>query len=194
MEESPRPNRGVLLSTLSDLNENVSSCCFDIFETKNKVIPTLVQIPGDFDFIEISPQRRLRIINIKPFKNVENETTETVGGEEDLSEEEYWFENAAPDRLPVIQPQPDLHLPEHQPAGVPQLHHPPPLAAGATTESEATQPGDRLDLQQQNILHAEQEEVRPYNVWCRVEAQRNSVLISFCRVFTSNLNLPIICR
>ena len=106
MEESPRPNRGVLLSTLSDLNENVSSCCFDIFETKNKVIPTLVQIPGDFDFIEISPQRRLRIINIKPFKNVENETTETEGGEEDLSEEEYWFENAAPDRLPVIQPQP----------------------------------------------------------------------------------------
>ena len=105
MEEGP--HRGVLLSTLSDLNENVSSCCFDIFETKNKVIPTLVQIPGDFDFIEISPQRRLRIINIKPFQNVEKETTtETAAAEEDLSEEEYWFENAAPNRLPVIQPQP----------------------------------------------------------------------------------------
>ena len=96
----------MLLSTLSDLNENVSSCCFDIFDTKNKVIPTLVQIPGDFDFMEISPQRRLRIINIKPFENIEKKTTDPVSGEEDLSEEEYWFENAAPNRLPVIQPQP----------------------------------------------------------------------------------------
>ena len=68
-----------------------------------------------------------------------------------------------------LQPQPDLHLPQHQPAGVPQLHHPPPLAAGATTESEAPQPGDRLDLQQQNILHAEQEEVRQCYVRCGVE-------------------------
>ena len=76
--------RRVLLSTLSDLNENVSSCCFDIFETKNKVIPTLVQIPGDFDFIEISPQRRLRIINIKPFENIEKETTDPASGEEDF--------------------------------------------------------------------------------------------------------------
>ena len=104
MEENPP--RGVLLSTLRDLNENVSSCCFDIFETKNKVIPTLVQQPGDFDFIEISPQRRLRIINIKPFKDLETEVVESEAGEEDLSEEEYWFENAAPNRLPVIQPQP----------------------------------------------------------------------------------------
>ena len=94
-----------------------------------------------------------------------------------------------------LQPQPDLHLPQHLPPGGRQLHPPPALEARPASQGEAAQPGHRLDQEQQNILHTEQKEVR--TMWSGVvvvEAQRNSFLISFCRVFTSNLNLPIICE
>lgn len=117
-EESTLPRRR-FLSILEPLNITNNSglfgCCGDFCQPRNKVLPTVIQ-PGNCEFVEINPQRRLRIINIKPgdenniVKNADNNCFAQDQGktecESELSEEEYWFENAAPNRLPVIQPLP----------------------------------------------------------------------------------------
>ena len=100
-----------LAAALEDVQDSLTVCCFDMFESRNKVVPSVLQADSaeDFDFVEISPQRRIRVIHLKPFQrfgatNTEEQTEECDGEAEE--EEEYWFENAAPKRLPVIQPQP----------------------------------------------------------------------------------------
>ena len=102
-EEETRPRCATIFE---DAQDHVATCCFDLFESRNKIVPSVIPHNcEDFDFVEISPQRRLRVIHLKPFQNrgfgLEEETS--TGDETD---EEYWFENAAPKRLPVIQPQP----------------------------------------------------------------------------------------
>ena len=103
MENEPSARQRIA-SLLEDVNENVSTCCFEMFESRNKIVPSVLQEnTEDFDFIEITPQRRIRVIHLKPFQNFSaSEEAET----EEMNDEEYWFENAAPKRLPVIQPQP----------------------------------------------------------------------------------------
>ena len=101
-------------AVLEDVQDSLTVCCFDMFEGRNKVVPSVLQSHSaeDFDFVEISPQRRIRVIHLKPFQrfgvtNTEEQTEECDGeADEEEEEEEYWFENAAPKRLPVIQPQP----------------------------------------------------------------------------------------
>ena len=102
-----------LAAVLEDAQDSLTVCCFDMFEGRNKVVPSVLQSDSaqDFDFVEISPQRRIRVIHLKPFQrfgvtNTEEQTEECDGEVDEEEEEEYWFENAAPKRLPVIQPQP----------------------------------------------------------------------------------------
>jgi len=95
-------------------NSGIFGCCFEFFQPRNKILPTVIQ-PGNCEFVEINPQRRLRIINIAPTDeaNIKKSDNNCFAQDEgkvecdsELSEEEYWFENAAPNRLPVIQPLP----------------------------------------------------------------------------------------
>jgi len=96
-------------------NSGIFGCCFEFFQPRNKILPTVIQ-PGNCEFVEINPQRRLRIINIAPTDEANTKKSDNncfaqdegkvVESESELSEEEYWFENAAPNRLPVIQPLP----------------------------------------------------------------------------------------
>ena len=107
MESDEEERRPRLAAVVEDLQDQVSTCCFDFFD-RNKIVPSIIsENAEDFDFVEITPQRRLRVIHLKPFQN--NGFTGEVSAETDHEEdtdEEYWFENAAPKRLPVIQPQP----------------------------------------------------------------------------------------
>ena len=104
--EEPEETRPRCATIFEEAQDHVATCCFDLFESRNKIVPSVIpQNCEDFDFVEISPQRRLRVIHLKPFQNRSfgNEEETSTGDETD---EEYWFENAAPKRLPVIQPQP----------------------------------------------------------------------------------------
>ena len=95
---------------MEEMQDSVATCCFDMFENRNKIVPSVIlQNSGDFDFVEINPQRRIRVIHLKPYQSFgENIVKEGEDNEEvnDTEDEEYWFENAAPKRLPVIQPKP----------------------------------------------------------------------------------------
>jgi len=116
-EQENNIRRRRFLSVLEPLNITNNSglfgCCVDFFQPRNKILPTVIQ-PGNCEFVEINPQRRLRIINISPGDPAKKDGDNNcfaqdegkVGCESELSEEEYWFENAAPNRLPVIQPLP----------------------------------------------------------------------------------------
>ena len=95
---------------MEEMQDTVATCCFDMFENRNKIVPSVIlENSGDFDFVEINPQRRIRVIHLKPYQSFgEHIVNEEDGNDEldDTEDEEYWFENAAPKRLPVIQPQP----------------------------------------------------------------------------------------
>lgn len=118
-EEENNIRRRRFLSVLEPLNITNNSglfgCCVEFFQPRNKILPTVIQ-PGNCEFVEINPQRRLRIINISPGEEsaIKNDSDKSCFAQDqgkpecisELSEEEYWFENAAPNRLPVIQPLP----------------------------------------------------------------------------------------
>ena len=99
-----------MMTVMEEMQDSVATCCFDMFENRNKIVPSVIlQNSGDFDFVEINPQRRIRVIHLKPYQSFgENIVKEGEDNEEvnDTEDEEYWFENAAPKRLPVIQPKP----------------------------------------------------------------------------------------
>jgi len=118
-EEENNIRRRRFLSVLEPLNITNNSglfgCCMEFCQPRNKILPTVIQ-PASCEFVEINPQRRLRIININPGEEsaIQPESDNTCFARDqgkpecisELSEEEYWFENAAPNRLPVIQPLP----------------------------------------------------------------------------------------
>ena len=99
-----------MATVMEEMQDTVATCCFDMFENRNKIVPSVIlENSGDFDFVEINPQRRIRVIHLKPYQSFgEHIVNEEEGNDEmdDTEDEEYWFENAAPKRLPVIQPQP----------------------------------------------------------------------------------------
>ena len=99
-----------MASVMEEMQDSVATCCFDLFENRNKIVPSVIlENSGDFDFVEINPQRRIRVIHLKPYQSFgEHIINDEEGNDEmdDTEDEEYWFENAAPKRLPVIQPQP----------------------------------------------------------------------------------------
>ena len=87
------------------------SCCGDFLAPRNRVLPHGLEplARGGVQYVEPGPGRRLRVLCVRP-TNPPSPASTTSGtkskGEDELSEEEYWFENAAPNRLPVIQPLP----------------------------------------------------------------------------------------
>ena len=108
------------LSLLEPLSSQPGSlCCWDSRQ-RNKVLPGEVR-PEDCGFLEICPGRRIRVISVGPGDDGHEVGADgqrrfphdgggqSDGGESVISgEEEYWFENAAPNRLPVIQPPPQV--------------------------------------------------------------------------------------
>ena len=77
-------------AVLEDVQDSLTVCCFDMFEGRNKVVPSVLQSHSaqDFDFVEISPQRRIRVIHLKPFQrfgvtNTEEQTEECDGDEDE---------------------------------------------------------------------------------------------------------------
>lgn len=93
-----------------------SCCCWPCRSTGNKVLPVTFA-PTQFDFLEIKPHRRLRVIHLQakaPESSHRLKRSATTisrssnnnfaSAETEESEDEYWFENAAPKRLPI---QPD---------------------------------------------------------------------------------------
>ena len=92
------------------------SCCADFLAPRNKVLPHSLEPLGEdgVQYVEPSPGRRLRVLCARPSTNSASpgskssgdKATQQMDDEGELSEEEYWFESAAPNRLPVIQPLP----------------------------------------------------------------------------------------
>ena len=89
------------------------SCCTEFLAPRNKVLPHGLEPLGTdgTQYVEPSPGRRLRVLCVRPTHPATPTSSaeyKKKKAEEDgeLSEEEYWFESAAPDRLPVIQPLP----------------------------------------------------------------------------------------
>jgi len=94
------------------------SCCAEFLAPRNKVLPHSLEPLGEdgVQYVEPSPGRRLRVLCARPSTNsaspgskssdVGDKANRQVEDEGELSEEEYWFESAAPNRLPVIQPLP----------------------------------------------------------------------------------------
>eukprot|EP00091_Calanus_sinicus_P016900 TRINITY_DN36541_c0_g1_i1.p1 TRINITY_DN36541_c0_g1~~TRINITY_DN36541_c0_g1_i1.p1 ORF type:complete len:113 (+),score=6.64 TRINITY_DN36541_c0_g1_i1:159-497(+) len=68
-EQENNIRRRRFLSVLEPLNITNNSglfgCCVEFCQPRNKILPTVIQ-PGNCEFVEINPQRRLRIINISP--------------------------------------------------------------------------------------------------------------------------------
>ena len=91
------------------------SCCAEFLAPRNKVLPHSLEPLGEdgVQYVEPSPGRRLRVLCARPTPNSaspgsksSDKANQQVEDEGELSEEEYWFESAAPNRLPVIQPLP----------------------------------------------------------------------------------------
>ena len=94
------------------------SCCAEFLAPRNKVLPHSLEPLGEdgVQYVEPSPGRRLRVVCARPssktaspgfkYLDVGDKAAKEVNSEDELSEEEYWFESAAPNRLPVIQPLP----------------------------------------------------------------------------------------
>ena len=93
------------------------SCCAEFLAPRNKVLPHSLEPLGVEDgvqYVEPSAGRRLRVVCARPSTNPASPSSKSsdvgdkakVEEEDELSEEEYWFESAAPNRLPVIQPLP----------------------------------------------------------------------------------------
>ena len=107
---NPPITREQVLAVLHSQDSNVSCfpCCK---QTTNKILPTRNNETNS-EFFALTPTRKIRIINKYPSQDYLDMRqgefqAETRTLEETLSEEEdYWFENAAPTRLPVIQPPP----------------------------------------------------------------------------------------
>ena len=103
------------MATLLDRLRSIS-CCAEFLAPRNKVLPHSLEPLGEdgVQYVEPSPGRRLRVLCARPSTNspgskssdVGDKATQQVEDEGELSEEEYWFESAAPNRLPVIQPLP----------------------------------------------------------------------------------------
>lgn len=123
MEEEGQPtvSRDQVLAVLQ--NDDGTTCCLPFCKQTNKVNPTKIQ-HKDSEFFTFQSNRKIRIINKAPRLGTSSagqgscrdqcsETRtleETLSDEEDDEEEDYWFENAAPNRLPVVQPPPPVHM------------------------------------------------------------------------------------
>ena len=113
MEETGGTNTTITREQfLAVLHSNDSVfCCLPCCKQTNKILPTRNNETNS-EFFEFTPSRKIRIINRYPRQDyLDNWRTESQADtktlEETLSEDEdYWFENAAPTRLPVIQPPP----------------------------------------------------------------------------------------
>ena len=80
----------------------------------NKILPVIVS-PSSCDFLEIRPNRRIRVIHIRPWSLANTHETmldglppKDISGngsshsqEDQEGDEDYWFENAAPKRMPI---------------------------------------------------------------------------------------------
>ena len=76
---------------MEEMQDSVATCCFDMFENRNKIVPSVIlQNSGDFDFVEINPQRRIRVIHLKPYQSFgENIVKEGEDNEEDNEEDKF---------------------------------------------------------------------------------------------------------
>ena len=105
----PPPPQDSLLHNLLEFG-----CCAEFLRTRNRVLPSLpaqAARTAQSDYVELGPGRRLRVVARRPEEvasvQVDTKQEEVAeDGENEDEEEEYWFENAAPNRLPVIQPAP----------------------------------------------------------------------------------------
>ena len=110
-------SREQVLAVIRD-NEGVS-CCLPFCKQTNRVLPSLIK-PTDSEFYTFKASRKIRIIHRLPKPGCPSsslsrecqsqaETLEETLTEDD-DDEDYWFENAAPNRLPVIQPPPPIQM------------------------------------------------------------------------------------
>ena len=110
-EEAPPPpgsRMAAVFETVCSL-----SCCSDFLAPRNRVLPHGLEPLGEagVQYVEPSLGRRLRVLCVKPSNPPSSDSVDVkkdskAEDEGELSEEEYWFESAAPNRLPVIQPVP----------------------------------------------------------------------------------------
>ena len=43
-----------MASVMEEMQDSVATCCFDLFENRNKIVPSVIlENSGDFDFVEI---------------------------------------------------------------------------------------------------------------------------------------------
>jgi len=126
-EDEPVPRRRFLsilepLSFPPSTGCSLFSCCLTA-QPRNKVLPGIVN-PGDCEFLEIGNGRRIRVISMRPFNQGEvpeegddnqvafaqdNGKANDCEQSEESGDEEYWFENAAPRRAPIVQPPPSVY-------------------------------------------------------------------------------------
>ena len=101
--------REEVLANIQDSDDSL--CCIPCCKQTNKVLPSLAQ-PYGTEFFTFKHNRKIRIINRYPLPKespLSESQSEIKTVEERLSDgEEYWFESAAPHRLPVVQPPPSV--------------------------------------------------------------------------------------
>ena len=124
-------SREQVLAVLRDNDGGGPSCCCCLpfcRRQTNRVLPSQVK-PNNSEFYTFKANRKIRIIHQIPLQgsaaagsfgslgrecqsqaDTVEETLTDSNGDEDEDDEDYWFENAAPNRLPVIQPPPSVQV------------------------------------------------------------------------------------
>ena len=151
-------------------SSNDSLCCIPCCKQTNKVLPSLAQ-PYGTEFFTFKHNRKIRIINRYPQikelcvgESVQSETNKTV--EERLSDgEEYWFESAAPHRLPVVQPPPSVSINRIINKFEPRVNPNNPNSRKTSLENDIISPGrlPRKNFNTENLQDDDYEDEEPIN-------------------------------
>ena len=161
-------SREEVLAALQSSNDSL--CCIPCCKQTNKVLPSLAQ-PYGTEFFTFKHNRKIRIINRYPqvkeqcaVDSVQSDTNKTV--EERLSDgEEYWFESAAPHRLPVVQPPPSVAINRIINKFEPRVNPNNPNSRKTSLENDVISPGrlPRKNFNTENLQDDDYEDEEPVN-------------------------------